>query len=97
MITFFCLMTMKILLSKEQQPSMNSQRHRSSQYTLPGIALPDFSDEWGQSEVGLSGLPPLSERMGLKDKNATDSTNSISLADDTFELERPAPVHDRKL
>jgi len=52
---------------------------------------------WVQLEVGLSCLPPLSERIGPKNKNATDSTNStdsISLADETFELERPASVHD---
>ncbi len=59
-------------------------------------------------------MPLLSERMGLKNKNATDftdSTDSKSIADDTFELERPgaeveeqrqpesrpaAPVHDRE-
>jgi hypothetical protein len=34
-------------------------------------------------------LPPLSERIGLRNKNATDSTDSRRLADDTFELERP--------
>ena len=34
-------------------------------------------------------MPPLSERIGLKNKNATDYTDSKSLADDTFELERP--------
>ena len=37
-------------------------------------------------------MPPLSGRIGLKDKYATDSTDSTdskSLADDTFELERP--------
>ena len=37
-------------------------------------------------------MPPLSERIGLINKNATDSTDytdSKSLADDTFELERP--------
>ncbi len=37
-------------------------------------------------------MPPLSERIGLKNKNATDytdDTDSKSLADDTFELERP--------
>jgi hypothetical protein len=42
--------------------------------------------------VGVSSLPPLSERIGLKNKNATDSTDSTDsrrLADDTFELERP--------
>jgi hypothetical protein len=39
-----------------------------------------------QSEVGVSGLPPLSERIGPKNKNATDS---ISPAVDAFELERP--------
>jgi hypothetical protein len=45
-----------------------------------------------QSEVGVSSLPPLSERIGLKNKNATDSTDSTdskSLADDAFEFERP--------
>ena len=50
-----------------------------------------------QLEVGRSRLPPLSERIGPKSKNATDSTDStdsISLADDTFELERLAPSHD---
>jgi hypothetical protein len=36
---------MKKLPSKEKQPAMNSQRNRISQYTLPGIALPAFSDE----------------------------------------------------
>jgi hypothetical protein len=61
--------------------------------------------------VGVSSLPPLSERIGLKNKNATDSTDSKRLADDTFELERPgaeveeqrqpesrpaAPAHDRE-
>jgi hypothetical protein len=49
--------------------------------------------------VGVSSLPPLSERIGLNGKNATDSTDftdSKSLADDTFELERPAPAHDRE-
>jgi hypothetical protein len=42
--------------------------------------------------VGVSSLPPLSERIGLKSKNATDSTDSTdskSLANDTFGLERP--------
>jgi hypothetical protein len=57
---------------------------------------------------GVAGIPPdsttksddkvrsekhhLSERIGLKNKNATDSTDSTdvkSLADDAFELERP--------
>ena len=47
-----------------------------------------------QLEVGLSYLPPLSERIGPKSKDATDSTDSISLADDTVELERPAQVDD---
>jgi hypothetical protein len=42
-----------------------------------------------QSEVGVSSLPPLSERIGLKNKNATDYTDSKSLADDAFELDRP--------
>ena len=42
--------------------------------------------------MGVSSLPPLSERIGLKNKNATDYTDytdSKSLADDKFELERP--------
>jgi hypothetical protein len=42
-----------------------------------------------QSEVGVSSLPPLSERIGPKNKNATDYTDSKSLADDAFELEQP--------
>jgi hypothetical protein len=45
-----------------------------------------------QLEVRVSSLPPLSDRMGLKGKNATDFTDftdSKNLADDTFELERP--------
>jgi hypothetical protein len=45
-------------------------------------------------------LPPLLERIGLKNKNATDATDatdSKSLADDTFELKRATPVHDREL
>jgi hypothetical protein len=52
---------------------------------------------WVQLEVGLSSLPPLSVRIRPKSKNATDSTDSTdskSLADDTFELEQPAPVQD---
>jgi hypothetical protein len=47
---------------------------------------------WVQSEVGVSSLPPLSERIGLKNKNATDYTDytdSKSLAGNAFELERP--------
>jgi len=50
-----------------------------------------------QLEVGLSCWSPLSARIWPKRKNATDSTDatdSISLADGEFELERPAPVHD---
>jgi hypothetical protein len=39
------------------------------------------------SEVGLNNLPPLSERMGPKDKNAKDFTDSKSLA---------APAHNRE-
>jgi hypothetical protein len=50
--------------------------------------LPDC-DSWVQSEVGVSSLPPLSERIGPKIKNATDYTDSKSLADDAFELKRP--------
>jgi hypothetical protein len=45
------------------------------------------SAAWVKSEVGVSSLPPLSERIGLKNKNATDSTDytdSKSLADDKF-------------
>jgi len=37
-------------------------------------------------------LPPLSERIRLRNKNATDytdDTDSKSLADDMFELEQP--------
>ena len=50
------------------------------------------SGPWVKSEVRVSSLPPLSERIGLINKNATDYTDytdSKSLTDDTFELERP--------
>jgi hypothetical protein len=43
-------------------------------------------------------LPPFSERIGLINKNATDYTDSKSLADDTFELERRgAEVEEQRL
>jgi len=48
-----------------------------------------------QLEVGLNTLPQLSEQIGPKSKNATDSTDSKNLTDDTFELERPSPAKDR--
>jgi hypothetical protein len=48
--------------------------------------------------IGMAGdMPSLSERIGLKNKNAedsTDCTDSKNLADDTLELERSAPAQD---
>jgi hypothetical protein len=37
-----------------------------------------------QLELGLRCLPPLSERIGPKSKNATNSTDSISPTADNF-------------